>query len=262
MLAGVRSLGLSLLVCTAVACLRLPERQAAGVASDAWQVRTSVQLPQGKGPFPVVLLLPGGRGPEQIGRAWPNHRRYAERLAKLGLASMVVDYARPDRGYIDERRIPELRVAIERAKKHPSLAPDRIFVAGFSMGGANGLMLAAASPDVAGLVTFFAPVDWRRDRMGAPPGLEKQPIEYAARIECPVLIFQGTNDEITPSRQAKLLARVLAEAGTPVDLQIFDGAGHGFTYEGAPVGPCCRYDAAFTQRSAEAIRDFVARSIR
>jgi dienelactone hydrolase len=94
-------------------------------------VRTSLHLPEGTGPFPVVLLLPGGRGADQVGRAWPNHQRYAERLANLGLASMVVDYARPDRGYIDERRIPELRVAIENAKKHPAIAPDRIFVAGF-----------------------------------------------------------------------------------------------------------------------------------
>ena len=105
-------IALSLPACLAVACLHQPAHQ----PSETWQVRTSLHLPEGRGPFPVVLLLPGGRGPEQIGRAWPSYERYAQRLAKLGLAGMVVDYARPDRGYIDERRIPELRVAIDKAK--------------------------------------------------------------------------------------------------------------------------------------------------
>jgi dienelactone hydrolase len=249
------SIVLSLFACAAVACLHQPEQR----VPETWQVRTSLHLPEGAGPFPVVLLLPGGRGAEQIGKAWPSYERYAERLAKLGVAGMVVDYARPDRGYIDERRIPELRVAIEKAKQHPALAADRVFVAGFSMGGANALMLVAASKDVAGLVTFFAPVDWRKGGMGMPPGLERQPVEYAARIKCPVLILQGTHDEITPSRQAKVLQRALADAGTEVELQMLDGAGHGFTFEGAPAGACCRYDANLTQRSAETIRDFIAR---
>lgn len=56
--------------------------------------RADLYLPDGPGPFPVVVLLPGMlREPPEIGpRDWPVFRGYASALAEQGVAAVVVEY--------------------------------------------------------------------------------------------------------------------------------------------------------------------------
>ena len=58
--------------------------------------------------------------------------------------------------------------------------------------------------------------------------LERSPLQHAARITAPVLLFHGLDDPVVPAAQTERLAQVLAERGVPVELHLFAGEGHGF----------------------------------
>jgi dipeptidyl aminopeptidase/acylaminoacyl peptidase len=54
------------------------------------------------------------------------------------------------------------------------------------------------------------------------------PALLADRIKIPVLLIHGTNDWIVPHAQSELMARALERAGRSVELELIDGATHGF----------------------------------
>jgi dienelactone hydrolase len=249
---GLIGLGTLLL---AISCAgRMPQAAApAGSATPARAAQLTVHRPAGEGPWPVAVLLPGGRGAAEVGKAWPSYHRYAERLAARGILPAVVDFARGDRGFWDEGRLVELGEAIDEAHRLPGADPRRVMLVGFSMGGAYALMAAGARSDIAGLVTFFAPVEF--------PSLaeDKQPIAYVPRVRCPVLVLQGSADVITRPEQAERLRAALQKSHRDGRLEIFGEQGHGFTYEGAPQGACCNFDESATERSVDMVVEFAAR---
>lgn len=210
---------------------------------------------------PAALLLPGGNGAAEVGRAWHSYHLYAQQLAERGIVAGVVSHARGDRTLVDERRREELGIALDRIRSTPGVDPQRLFLLGFSMGGVNSLLLAAARQDIAGVVTFFTPVDWRAGDMRAPPGIVKQPVEYLSDLKCPVLVLQGEDDTITPSSQAKVLKAALDAQKLPSKVVLFPGQGHGFTFAGAPRGRCCNYDLESTRKSLDLVVDFIQRGL-
>jgi dienelactone hydrolase len=199
------------------------------------------------------VLLPGGRGAAEVGKAWPGYHRYAKRLAARGILAAVVDYTRGDRGFWDEGRLVELGAAIDEARRSPGADPGRVVLVGSSMGGAYALMAAGSRNDIAGLVTFFAPVEFPL----VPE--DKQPIAYVPGVRCPVLVLQGSADVITKPEQAELLMTALQKSHHDGRLEIFRGQGHGFTYEGAPLAACCNFSESATVRSVDMVVEFVAR---
>jgi dipeptidyl aminopeptidase/acylaminoacyl peptidase len=52
------------------------------------------------------------------------------------------------------------------------------------------------------------------------------PITYAADVDTPLLVFQGTNDSRCPRRQYEVYEEKLRELGKPIETVWFD-AGHG-----------------------------------
>jgi dienelactone hydrolase len=57
---------------------------------------------------------------------------------------------------------------------------------------------------------------------------ERSPINHAARISAPVLLFQGLDDRVVPPSQAEAMRDALAARGVPVTYVAFEGEGHGF----------------------------------
>jgi dienelactone hydrolase len=62
---------------------------------------------------------------------------------------------------------------------------------------------------------------------------------------------------VTPVEQAHELARAFTEHGKRAQLIVYPGAGHGFTYLGAPVGTCCNCHAAITESATGSIVEFM-----
>ncbi len=57
---------------------------------------------------------------------------------------------------------------------------------------------------------------------------ERSPIHAADRLSCPLILFQGTEDQVVPPNQAALMSEALRAKGLPVALVMFEGEQHGF----------------------------------
>jgi dipeptidyl aminopeptidase/acylaminoacyl peptidase len=57
---------------------------------------------------------------------------------------------------------------------------------------------------------------------------ERSPINHIADLSGELLLLQGRDDLVVPLAQAEDMATALREAGRDVELQVYDGEGHGF----------------------------------
>ena len=57
---------------------------------------------------------------------------------------------------------------------------------------------------------------------------ERSPIHFTDRLSCPVIFFQGLEDQVVPPNQAELMVEVLRTKGLPVAYVPFEGEQHGF----------------------------------
>ena len=120
-------------------------------------------VPDGEGPFPAVLFMPGAPG--------ARYTFYTEaiELAKLGVVSLLPDppYARPpikdvvvfkpsDKdGIVQE--VKEMRRGIDLLVSRPEVDPSRLGYEGFSWGGSLGAILSAVERRVRSFV-LMSPV--------------------------------------------------------------------------------------------------------
>jgi dipeptidyl aminopeptidase/acylaminoacyl peptidase len=57
---------------------------------------------------------------------------------------------------------------------------------------------------------------------------ERSPVSHAEEIDCPMILFQGLDDEVVPPEQAESMVAALAAKGLPHAYLSFPGEGHGF----------------------------------
>ncbi|OYO00877.1 peptidase [Enemella evansiae] len=57
---------------------------------------------------------------------------------------------------------------------------------------------------------------------------DRSPVQQLDRLNTPMLILQGAEDEVVPPEQAYQMADAVREKGLPVALVVFDGEAHGF----------------------------------
>jgi alpha-beta hydrolase superfamily lysophospholipase len=108
----------------------------------------------GNGPAPIVVMAHGLSGTRRD-RLGP----FAERFAEEGMAALIFDHrgfgesgGEPDL-FDPSRQLEDWRAAIDCARAHPGVDPDRVATFGSSMGGGNALAAAAGDPGVAAAVS-------------------------------------------------------------------------------------------------------------
>jgi dipeptidyl aminopeptidase/acylaminoacyl peptidase len=57
---------------------------------------------------------------------------------------------------------------------------------------------------------------------------DRSPIHHAEKLSCPVIFFQGLEDEVVPPGQAETMFAALRDKGLPVAYVPFEGEQHGF----------------------------------
>lgn len=176
------------------------------------EIPATVTLPAGEGEHPMVILLHGRSGLPFYGERL---NALGERLAAAGIAAMIPAYfeATGDEAPA-EITDPSFRAwrwvladAVEAGAALDHVDPERIGVAGFSLGGFLAVTEAAGNPRIravaanyAGVSAYF-PVDARR----LPP----------------LLIVHATGDPVVPVADAKALARRARELGGEVEMAHF-----------------------------------------
>jgi acetyl esterase/lipase len=211
-----------------------------------------VAYPEGKGPFPVILSVHGGR--------WvASHRNDpgegaidVEKWAGFGLFAMTIDYrlvacTAPPACYQDLQCA--IRWVHANADKYP-IDKDRIFLIGMSAGG-HLVSLAAtlgegtfpktggwekSSAEIRGVISLSGPYDLETLSWGnlwtpaAGNPLEARraasPIRYVSDKTKPILILHSDNDGSVPIKQAQDMAEALKKTKGPHRFVQYEKKGH------------------------------------
>lgn len=135
-------------------------------------IAATLNLPDGLGPFPAVLMLHGlGSSRDEVGGIFA----YAAlALADAGIASLRIDFrgfgkSEGDTGaFTLERQSQDAQIALAALAATKGVDAGRLGVTGFSFGGAAAIELAAARPDLVRSVVALTPAgNYRADMLAS-----------------------------------------------------------------------------------------------
>ncbi|MDX2102381.1 MAG: dienelactone hydrolase family protein [Alphaproteobacteria bacterium] len=106
--------------------------------------------------------------------------------------------------------------ALSFIRRQPHVDGNRIGLFGLSLGGFHTLDIASRDRSILAAVSF----------VGAMPGNNPEDRSLAAMP--PTLLLHGTNDRIVPFQRVQRLYTAMQQAGAPVQMTTFRGAGHSF----------------------------------
>ena len=72
----------------------------------------------------------------------------------------------------------------------------------------------------------------------------RSPIHFVDRLSCPLICFQGLEDQVVPPNQSRIIADALRARGVPVALLTFEGEQHGFR-KSDTIGRCLEAELYF-----------------
>ncbi|MBA2539806.1 MAG: alpha/beta hydrolase [Deltaproteobacteria bacterium] len=139
------------------------EVKAAATAADAASLAGTLTLPEGKGPFPAIVMI-SGSGQQDRDETIFGHKPFAviaDRLARDGIATLRTD----DRGIgkttgplgsIDTD-IADATAAFQWLIKQPEIDPKRVGLLGHSIGGVIAPFVAVKTGKVAFIIGLAAP---------------------------------------------------------------------------------------------------------
>jgi acetyl esterase len=211
----------------------------------ATKLKLDAHVPEGEGPFPIVILVHGG------GNKGDRQSYVGPLFAPLSAASFTwftIDYRPAKHGFAAS--VADVTDAVRWVKANAARYkgdPKRIALLGESAGGILALLAAGRGAGVQSVVALYTPADLSYIVRGGnvPPivrhywGIgddenltrwqrEWSPITYAARMP-PVLLIHGTADTKVPFDNSVRLERALKEAGVPAELIPVEKGDHGMS---------------------------------
>ena len=214
----------------------------------------SYTIPEGEGPFPVVLFSHGYNG------CMTDFDQIREKLKKQNIASCALTFSggstRDESGYPStcmtlETEKNDLLSLIGWAIKRDEIDKERMFLFGASMGGLVSCLAAKeAAEKIRAIILLFPALcivdDWNnrfRDESEIPEEMmfwnlllgkkfftsmrEMNVYEILSELTIKTLIFHGDKDPIVPVGYSEKAAKTMKNAA----LSVFGGEGHGFTSE-------------------------------
>lgn len=197
--------------------------------SDGQTIRAYLaRPPKAAQPLPAVLIIHEWWG------LTDHMKDLARRFAKEGYAALVPDlYAR--QGSVvttdaneaaklmsqlsSQQSLRDLNAAAAYLKRQPWIAPDRLGVVGFCMGGTMALTMATHNSDLNAAVVFYGKVP---------------PIETLDSLLCPILFHHGAQDGWVTGKEVDTLRQGLAQYGKHGQVVSYPSAGHAFFNDARP----------------------------
>jgi carboxymethylenebutenolidase len=191
-------------------------------------VSSFLARPEGKGPFPAVVVIQEWWGLND----WVKDQ--ARALAKEGYAALAVDLYRGKvaaqqeeahqlmNGAPPDRILRDLKAALAFLRARVDVKKDRVGSIGWCMGGHWSLALAVEDPGLAAVVAYYG-----------PPPTDAAAI---AKIKAPILGNFGAEDKGPSPDQVHAFEAAMKAAGKSIDVKIYEGAGHAFANVNNPWG--------------------------
>ncbi|WP_297800772.1 S9 family peptidase [Arenimonas sp. GDDSR-1] len=225
-------------------------------ARDGLDIEVFVTLPKGSTGKNLPLIVNPHGGPFGPYDSW-GYNPEVQMLASRGYAVMQVNFRGSgnygkefrEKGYRQWGKAmqDDLTDATRWAISQGIADPDRICIYGASYGGYAALMGAAKEPmlyrcAVGNVGTYDLPTQLNYSTNGGggmnpakaffgdvaqDDVAQFSPARLAGNIKIPVLLFAGEKDTTCPPEQSKMMHAALQKVGTPVELKIYPGEGHG-----------------------------------
>jgi acetyl esterase/lipase len=208
--------------------------------------------PQGRGPFPAVIVVHGG--------GWVRGDRFtmdgiSKKLAEQGFVALNIEY-RLAPEYIFPAALQDVQQSVRWLRAHADeyhVDPTRVGVWGYSAGAELAALLGTLSPGdpnfaadarVQAVVAGGTPADLRyagdsslvRDFVGdtleSRPDLYRDisPIAFVSADDPPTYLYHGTFDWVVYQINAVKMKQALDKAGVPAELYLLHGSGHIATF--------------------------------
>lgn len=183
-------------------------------------VEGMLYAPQGKGPFPALVVIHEWWGLND----WVKEQ--AAKLADEGYVALAVDLYRGKvattgdeaheimRGVPEDRAARDLHAAVEFLKSQSNVKKDRIGSIGWCMGGGYSLNVALQEPTLAAAVINYGHLAADADSL--------------KKINASVLGIFGGQDRGIPVADVKKFEQTLKQQGNKVEIVIYPDAGHAF----------------------------------
>ncbi len=213
--------------------LRLPgavqsvEESTRSFESLGRSVRVDAYVPEGKGQrHPAAIVLHGSGGIHMVGGGAED--RYAEALARRGIAAYVVHYFDATGTFIaglqtEEREywtwVRVVHDAVDWVRERPEVKPNRIGLFGISMGAYLAVGAAATDPRISRVVLLSG-------------GLEPVAVDSIRHLP-PIMLFHGTADDVVTLAEEDTLLQLLKRRRALVVTNRYEGEGHDFGDEAA-----------------------------
>ena len=200
------------------------------VTIDGSEMNCYVAIPAGAAGAPAMAVLHGGFGFDQT------TEQTVDRLAAEGIAAIGPDLFHrglPERPEGGGARSASMRVADFVADVNgalgymgglPGVAPERIGVMGFCMGGNISYLSAGNISNLNAAVCFYPGFVFNRLASGQDPA----PFDFSPNIKCPVMVLTG-EDDVNPSPEhAATIDAELTRLGVVHEMHLYPGTAHAF----------------------------------
>ena len=206
------------------------------------KIHAYVARPEGKGPFPGIVLIHHMPGWDEL------YREFTRRMAQHGYNAICPDlYCRlghgvPDEvtqkmraagGIADDQVVGDCVAAAKWLRALPT-SNGKVGIMGTCSGGRHAMVVGSTSKD------FNAIVDlWGGGVVMKPEDLNPKrpvaPIDMTKDLSAPVLGIFGNEDKSPTPEQVDQHEAELKKLGKRHEFHRYDGAGHGFFYYDRPA---------------------------
>ncbi len=226
-----------------------------GPSGAAHRLIAYLARPSGEGPHPGVVLVHDRSGNDA------HNQDVTRRLASEGFAVLLVDlYSRAGgteklaagekpvweaAPIAAEDALADLGAGLDWLKRQCFVAPERVGLLGFCMGGRFALLFAEARLDLRATVVYYGILVAQGD---------VDPIAHADRIPGAFLGHFGETDRIIPLESVHRLEARLKEAKVPATVYTYLGAGHAFNNDRSPAAYNAEAAALAWKRTVEFLK--------
>lgn len=230
-------------------------------APQGRKILAAVARPKGDGPFPVVVVLHGTDGFRQ------RYIELAEEFAKRGFVAVagcwfgghyffrgrfepsgraphydaIACPQGPTYKWATLAATDDVTAIIEGSRKLPGIRPDRVGLFGHSRGGVVALLTASHRRNAQAVVASAAHYLKRRSP-------DTPPIMVAERLAAPVLLLNGTADELVDIQELREYESTLRNLGKAVEIQIYEWGPHDLPFDQATQDAVFQRALTFLQK--------------